>query len=236
MRVRDLLNAAGRKDPASVRMLASAHASHEELYPAQAHRRGSQGRRRRVARARGVAPHREAAAGQHQVPRARDRRAQRQRREGSRPRRHRQARRRRRPVGAAAPRSIRAASRCSTSSIRARMDRWATCRGSIEARKSGRLPSLDLPGRAADRAGEDRRRGAARLRVGREGRDLHQRPGHGAGGVEGDQRARRIGRGLADPHQRRRPRLACPTPTPRSQQVRADVATHLVDEARRMPT
>ena len=32
MRVRDLLNAAGRKDPASVRMLASAHASHEEMY------------------------------------------------------------------------------------------------------------------------------------------------------------------------------------------------------------
>ena len=32
MRVRDLLNAAGRKDPASVRMLASAHASHEEFY------------------------------------------------------------------------------------------------------------------------------------------------------------------------------------------------------------
>jgi NADH dehydrogenase/NADH:ubiquinone oxidoreductase subunit G len=31
-RVRDLLNTAGRKDPASVRMLASAHASHEELY------------------------------------------------------------------------------------------------------------------------------------------------------------------------------------------------------------
>ena len=32
MRVRDLLNAAGRKDPASIRMLASAHASHEEMY------------------------------------------------------------------------------------------------------------------------------------------------------------------------------------------------------------
>ena len=32
MRVRDLLNAAGRKDAASVRMLASAHASHEEMY------------------------------------------------------------------------------------------------------------------------------------------------------------------------------------------------------------
>ncbi len=31
-RVRDLLNAAGRRDPASVRMLASAHASHEELF------------------------------------------------------------------------------------------------------------------------------------------------------------------------------------------------------------
>lgn len=31
-RVRDLLNAAGRKDPASVRMLASAHAAHEEMY------------------------------------------------------------------------------------------------------------------------------------------------------------------------------------------------------------
>jgi NADH-quinone oxidoreductase subunit G len=31
-RVRDLLNAAGRKDPASVRMLASAHASIEEMY------------------------------------------------------------------------------------------------------------------------------------------------------------------------------------------------------------
>ena len=32
MRVRDLLDAAGRKDPASVSMLASAHASHEEMY------------------------------------------------------------------------------------------------------------------------------------------------------------------------------------------------------------
>jgi NADH-quinone oxidoreductase subunit G len=32
MRVRDLLNAAGRKDPASVRMLASAHASLEEMF------------------------------------------------------------------------------------------------------------------------------------------------------------------------------------------------------------
>ena len=32
LQVRDLLNAAGRKDPASVRMLASAHASHEELF------------------------------------------------------------------------------------------------------------------------------------------------------------------------------------------------------------
>ena len=32
MRVRDLLNAAGRKDPGTVRMLASAHASHEEMY------------------------------------------------------------------------------------------------------------------------------------------------------------------------------------------------------------
>ena len=32
LKVRDLLNAAGRKDPGSVRMLASAHASHEELF------------------------------------------------------------------------------------------------------------------------------------------------------------------------------------------------------------
>ncbi len=32
LKVRDLLNAAGRKDPSSVRMLASAHASHEELF------------------------------------------------------------------------------------------------------------------------------------------------------------------------------------------------------------
>ncbi len=32
MRVRDLLDAAGRRDPASVRMLASAHASHEEMF------------------------------------------------------------------------------------------------------------------------------------------------------------------------------------------------------------
>ena len=31
-RVRDLLNAAGRRDPGSVRMLASAHAAHEELF------------------------------------------------------------------------------------------------------------------------------------------------------------------------------------------------------------
>jgi NADH-quinone oxidoreductase subunit G len=32
MRVRDLLDAAGRKDPASVRMLVSAHAAHEEMF------------------------------------------------------------------------------------------------------------------------------------------------------------------------------------------------------------
>jgi NADH-quinone oxidoreductase subunit G len=32
MRVRDVLNAAGRKDPASVRMLVSAHAAHEEMF------------------------------------------------------------------------------------------------------------------------------------------------------------------------------------------------------------
>jgi NADH-quinone oxidoreductase subunit G len=32
MRVRDLVDAAGRRDPASVRLLASAHASHEELF------------------------------------------------------------------------------------------------------------------------------------------------------------------------------------------------------------
>ncbi|MGH9222192.1 MAG: molybdopterin-dependent oxidoreductase, partial [Vicinamibacterales bacterium] len=32
MRVRDVLNAAGRKDPASVRILVSAHASHEEMF------------------------------------------------------------------------------------------------------------------------------------------------------------------------------------------------------------
>lgn len=32
MRVRDLLDAAGRRDPSSVRMLASAHASHEEMF------------------------------------------------------------------------------------------------------------------------------------------------------------------------------------------------------------
>ncbi|MGE0042787.1 MAG: molybdopterin-dependent oxidoreductase [Vicinamibacterales bacterium] len=32
VKVRDLLNAAGRRDPASVRMLASGHASHEELF------------------------------------------------------------------------------------------------------------------------------------------------------------------------------------------------------------
>ena len=32
MRVRDLLNAAGRKDPGSVRMLVSAHAAHEEMF------------------------------------------------------------------------------------------------------------------------------------------------------------------------------------------------------------
>ena len=32
LKVRDLLNTAGRQDPASVRMLASAHASHEELF------------------------------------------------------------------------------------------------------------------------------------------------------------------------------------------------------------
>lgn len=32
IRVRDLLNAAGRKDPASVRMLVSAHAAHEEMF------------------------------------------------------------------------------------------------------------------------------------------------------------------------------------------------------------
>ena len=85
MRVRDLLNAAGRKDPASVRMLASAHAVARGAVPAEAARRRPEGRGRRLARARGVAAHREAAAGEHQVPRARDRCAQRHRRARPRP-------------------------------------------------------------------------------------------------------------------------------------------------------
>ena len=146
MRVRDLLNAAGRKDPGSVRMLASAHASHEEMYPPQAHRRGSQGRRRRVARARGVAPHREAAAGQHQVPRSRDRCAERQWREGSRTRRHQQERWRRRPVGAA--RRDRTGSR--VGALRAgsgpgRLD-GRSRRGSSTREERGRLPIVIYQG------------------------------------------------------------------------------------------
>ncbi len=45
--MRDLLDAAGRRDPASVRMLASAHASHEELFLLKQLAAGHEGRGRR---------------------------------------------------------------------------------------------------------------------------------------------------------------------------------------------
>ena len=203
MRVRDLLNAAGRKDPASVRMLASAHASHEEMYLLK--------RLAEDLKGDGGASHVHVAwrrtekqqPAEHQVPRAGDRCAERQRREGSRARR-RPARAMATPTcRRCAPRSIRTASRCSTSSIRAPTDRWAISSWIVDARKSGRLPIVIYQGVLQTELVEDRRRRAARLRVGREGRDLHERPGHGAGGLEGDQRAGRIRRRLADSHQRR---------------------------------
>ncbi len=136
--------------------------------PAEAARRGSQGRGRRFARARGVAANREAAARRHEVPRARHRRAQRLRRDamlglavGA------SARRRRRTSRPSRRRSIRAAWRCSTCSTPARTARWAMspgwsrrarpagCRCSSTRaccrRRSRRLPTSCCPARRGSR-------------------------------------------------------------------------------------
>jgi NADH-quinone oxidoreductase subunit G len=100
-KVRDLLNAAGQKDATSVRMLASAHASHEELFLLKRLAQDMKGEE-------GVSHVHvawtalgEAAARRHQVPGARHRCAQRLGRPGARPGGRRRARRRGRPVGAA---------------------------------------------------------------------------------------------------------------------------------------
>ena len=127
-----------------------------------------------------------------------------------------QGRRRRRSVGAAdrdrsGPR--RGAVRRRSGSRRIDGRRVVAGRGAQERPRAGR----DLPGRAADRAVEDRRRRAAGRRVGREGRDLHQRSGHGAGRLEGDQRAGRSPSKTGRFSRAWPPRSACPTPTrPRS--------------------
>ena len=204
MRVRDLLDAAGRRDPASVRMLASAHASHRRALPAEAARRGHEGRGRRRARARGVEAQREAAAGRHEVPRARHRRAERQRRaaiSGL-------------HVGAGID------GEADLSGLRAAVDQGRVAvlyvvdpgpdgsmgdlSGWWRHEGSGRLPVLIYQGVSSTALVEGRRRRAAGRGVGGEGRHLHERSGPRAGRLAGHQPAGRSRRGLADPHQRRR--------------------------------
>ena len=189
IRVRDLVDAAGRRDPASVRFLASAHASHEELFLLKQLAEGMKGE--------GGASH------VHVAWRRTEKQQPADTSSGCRLPTRRTSR---------APRSwdlrLAAASRaspiCSRSLTDVDQNRVAVLYvvdpgpdGSmgdlswvIEARKSGRLGVRDLSGRALDRAVEDRGRHPARLGVGREGRHLHQRPGPGAGRVEGHQPAR----------------------------------------------
>ena len=65
IRVRDLVDAAGRRDPASVRFLASAHASHEELFLLKQLAEGMKGEGGASHVHVSVAPDREAAARRH---------------------------------------------------------------------------------------------------------------------------------------------------------------------------
>ena len=202
MRVRDLLNAAGRKDPGSVRMLASAHASHEEMYLLKRLAEDLKGEggashvhvawRRTEKQQPAKTKFRVSAIDAPNVNGAKD-------------------------LGLAV--TSKGDGDADLSALRAAIeqDRVAVLYvlepgpdGSMgdplvdHRRPKARPPAdRDLPGRPADRAREDRRCRVARLRLGREGRDLHERPGPGAGGIEGDQCARGIRRGLADSYQRR---------------------------------
>ena len=188
MRVRDLLNAAGRKDPGSVRMLASAHASHEEMYLLKRIAEDLKGEggashvhvawRRTEKQQPPNTKFRVPAIDAPNVNGAKDLGL----------RRRQQERRRPRPVGAA--HRDRAGSRVGALRDGSRPGRLDG-RSLVDHRRQEARPPADrdLPGRAADRAREDCRCRVARIRVGREGRDLHERAGPGAGRFEGDQRA-----------------------------------------------
>ena len=91
---------------------------------------------------------------------------------------------------------------------RARTARSATSSWIIEARKSGKLPLLIVQGVLHDRAREGGRHRAARRRVGREGRGLHEHAGPAAGRVARDRAAGRSAGRLADLRERRRSRSA----------------------------
>ena len=191
MRVRDLLDAAGRKDPASVRMLASAHASHEELYllkrlaedlkgdggASHVHVAWRRTEKQQPAKTKFHVP----AIDAPNVNGARD-------------------------LGLAV-----VSGPTASADLVGAEDRHRSGPGRRALRprsRSGRLAGrLCVDGRGAqDAAGcrfviyqgvlqtelvEDRRRRAPRRGVGREGCHLHERPGHGAGRLEGHQRAGR---------------------------------------------
>ena len=69
----------------------------------------------------------------------------------------------------------------------------------VAARRSGTLPLLIVQGVVMTDLGRGRRHRASGRGVGREGRDLHERPGTRAGGVASHRAAWRGARGLADP-------------------------------------
>ncbi len=132
-----------------------------------------------------VAVQREEAASGHEVPRAAGGRAERERRPRPRPADRCRQYGRRPTFRPFAPTSRPVASRRSTCSIQAPTDRWGMSRGSPEARRSGKLQLLVYQGVLLTEIGACGRHRAARRRVGREGIDLHERPGPRAGRREG---------------------------------------------------
>ena len=184
MRVRDLLNAAGRKDPSSVRILVSAHAAHEEMFllkrlaedlkgdggASHVHVGWRRTEKQQPANTKFRVPAIDApnVTGAKHLGLATTAKAD----------------------GDADLSALTVGNRPGprVGAVRARpRTGWLDRRCVVDCRGTEGRPVADrhLPGRPADRVVEDCRCRAARSGVGREGRDLHQRNGSGAGGLEG---------------------------------------------------
>ena len=203
MRVRDLLNAAGRKDPASVRMLASAHASHEELYLLKRLAEDLKGEGGgSTCTSRGAVREARSRPTPSSASRRSMRRTSTARRISARRRRR---RRRRRSVGAAR-RAVDQGrvSRALCRRSRARTARSATCRGSSTRARAAACRSLIYQGvlqTALAKIADVVLPGSAWVE-----KDATYTNDQGMvqAASKVDQPAGRSRRGLADPHQRRR--------------------------------